>query len=218
MDQCRLQARINYGLGRAARHLGAPVDICRPTDASSDNWTCIDFGRMAKMEVDPDYGHKRPADIGKPRYYLLGDCTGLCPGDYLRGNQGTFFIASMEPNVGALCEVCNRTLDLLETADAANPDAGGYSTNPDGRTDATDVLLLKGWPASVLTKTRGDTPPSKLPGDVRAAYFEVLLPLVVPIEITQNMRLRDETGQSYEVTTAEKSPQCWRLLVQQENT
>lgn len=226
MDCCtppNLQALISQGYGLAAQFLGTTFDAYRPSDPMVPIQAPAIATLTAAFDSDAKFSFGKPAPYGKPLYYGLVDPTELFPGDYLLGDPTveapeTYFLASFEALNPPLFVRCNRIIDLLATADAAGQDADTLdSPNQNGRTDADDVPLLIGWPASVLTKTRGEQPPSRLPGDQRAAYFEVLLPLSItklpqPVKIEPGHRLRDDLGQTYTVATAELSHLGWRLL------
>lgn len=197
MQQSGVQAKINRGLGRAARTLGAPFTIRRPA-AALDPLAAAPLGTLlAKLDQDFGFRHRRPADHGKPLYYLLADATDLRPGDYLTGAEGTWFIAAMEPNVPPLCVRCNAVMDLLRSEGAADPDLTPGLHDYAGTEDATNTVLLRGWPASLLQGGVTAANPVNLPGDGRQAGKVLLMPAWPGVVLQAGDLARDDTGARY---------------------
>lgn len=201
------QARINRGYGIAAARLGAPYGQYRATGPMYPMNHGI--GAMfADFDVDPLFGHKAPAKYGIPVYYGLFDATNVLVGDYLVGPMGTFFVGNMEPDKPTLCVRCNRTLTFMR------PAPSGYS----GDTATQETILMAGWPASLLQKSRGDRSGEHLPGDTRIPWYELLVPVFPGVELAEADRATDETGRLYTIGTAELSALGWRLMVQTTTT
>lgn len=212
MDQAGIQAKVARGFAIAARFLGSPYVQIRPTTAT-EPLTQPSFSTLqANFDQAAAFPLTGPAPWGKPTRFGLFDTTDVQAGDYFVGQPEPgliLFVASFLPMEPPLCIVCNRTVDLYQPAAPSQSGLSPYA----GRTDGTDTLLASKWPVSLLTKTRGDADPTRLPSDVRAAYYEVLMPAIPGTTILPTMRLMDEVGNDYVITTAELSPYGWRLLV-----
>lgn len=166
-------------------------------------------------KVYEDYGDKyRTSErYGAPLSPLLLDATGLRLGDYLTSVGATWFIASLRPDTPPLCVACNATVTVSRPAGGLAPGLNSYG----GRTDATDVVLLAGWPASVLegNLTAGRT---DLPGDARQGGMKLLLPALPGVVLEAGDLARDELGRRYVLTGCEHSTLGWRCTASLEAT
>lgn len=199
-----IQARLNRGYGIAASRLGAPYGQYRETGPlyplnNSMGWLFVDFDR------DPRFSHKSPNAWGHPTYYGLFDATNVLVGDYLVGPYGAFFVGNTEPDKPPLLVLCNRKITVTRPA----------PTGPYSGDTLPETTLMAGWPASVLTKSRGDRAQEHLPGDTRIGWYECLLPVWPSVEINEADRVIDENGTVYTVSSTELTPLGWRLAIEQ---
>lgn len=153
---------------------------------------------------DMKYG--RPNKYGKPTWYALVDGTDLQVGDYFIGPQGTFFIAAMQPLLPILVVECNRTINIYRPQTLTGIGAQDYG----GTTDANLTLLAGNRPCSILQGTKGEKSEANLPGDVRAAWYAILLP-ESGIVIDPDDIIEDDLGRRYAVSSTELSDLGWRL-------
>lgn len=207
--QTTVQRHVAYGLGIAASKLGSFHTVYRPTAAMNPLQQAPLRIQLANFDGDPSFGLKRPQAWSKPIVYGMLDTTDVQVGDYLVGTD-TVFVARFEPMLPPECVICSRTVSVFSSASAPPV---GLDVVYGGRTDASDVMVASGWPISMVTKTRGDNVPTKLPGDVRAAYYECLIPAIPGVTLRPTMRLTDENGDNYEIVTVETSSFGNRLLV-----
>ena len=119
-----------------------------------------------------------------------------------------YFVERLEAFRPAEVVFCNVVLTFSRPQEQASPGAGNYG----GRTQASDAVLATGWPASLLIKGRGENPPSKLPIDVRAGAFEVLVPAILGVSLLSGDRITDATGTAYVIYTVEVSSYGNRLM------
>lgn len=218
MDQARIQAKVAFGLAKAAQFLGSPHAQIRPTTA--DDPLAQPSLRILNAAFDQNAGFtfKGPGAWGKPTRFGMFDTTDVEPGDYLAAQPepgAVYFVAAFSALEPPLCIVCNRTVTIsrpvMQTEAGLEP---GYG----GRTESTDTVLATGWPVSLLIKNKGDTDPTKLPSDVKAASFEIMMPHIPTISLLPNDRLTDETLQEYVVAAVEISPYGSRLLASASTT
>lgn len=199
---------ISRGLGQAALQIGEDCDLFRPegTELPLDpQWRIL---RLPCAFSAGTPGFKRQPMPGRPYWYGVFDVAYVQVGDYLRGPQGTFFVASVGGLVQPLVVRCDTSLDLLRAEERA---AGGLEEYG-GETRWTLRTLLRGWPASVLA---GSTAPrGELPADGPGATWRVSLP-VLPVAPRMADLLIVEDGTRLVVATAERSAEGWRLLARQ---
>ena len=202
-----MNALIGRGLGIAATKLGAPFQIFRPTGAAQPLAGAAIATVMAVLDSDPRLLLLDPTFRHGSGAFLIADTTQFLVGDYLVGGR-TVFVAQIEALRPASCVVCNRTLSVYQPATASMSGENAYG----GRTTDTDTLLASGWPASILPKTHIDVDPTRLPSDVKTSFFDVLLPVTMPVDLSFGLRLQDDYGQSYAVSTASLTTTGWQLL------
>ena len=205
-----LAAAAASGYGIAAGILGLPVRQVRPTDATGLlNATTI--GQPpAYFDQDPAVGMKRAWNRIKAEGYVCIDPTVVAVGDYLIGSD-TYFVQRVEPFRAVEVVLCNRTLAFSNEAPSApeTPGANPYAApNP-----ALSSDIASDWPASVLLKTRGEADAARLPSDVRAAYFEALVPAIPGVALQSGYRATDEIGNAYQLVSVELTHWGYRLLI-----
>lgn len=212
MDQSGIQAKINYGYGKAANYLGSSTVQYRPLSALNPLAAQVQTF-LADFDIDPLFSHKAPAPYAKPLFYGLFDATYVQVGDYLVSSAGTFFVAAMEPSKPPLCVRCNVTISVLQAND--NPPGPNYYSGDRRQISAT---LMAGWPASVLQGIRGEKGPVSLPGDVRMPWFNILVPSFPGVDLTSADQITDETGRALTIGSVELTPLGYRLTAQLADT
>ena len=187
MNGPELQAKLYAGYVKAALRLGTPYLQYRPTGPANP----IASGNLvqsltAAFDPAPGFEFHHPALFGKPVWYALLDGTQTVVGDYLVGSAGTYFIAAMQPLLPIAAV-------LIAGSEAAE---------------------LTAWPASVLTKSRGEMGDTRLPGDVKLPWSEILLPYG-GIELRFGDVILDDNAVRYTVSATERTDLGWRLLAVQ---
>ena len=77
-----------------------------------------------------------------------------------------------------------------------------------------ETPLASGWPASILRMPRSEPNPVSLPGDVRAAQWEMLLPPLCGVAPMVADIVTDDLGNRYAVAAPEFD-KGWRVTLQQ---
>lgn len=212
MDQAGIQQKVARGFATAARFLGSTYVQIRPTTPDAPLTQPSLQTLLANFDRAATFAFQAPSDWGKPARYGLLDTSDVEVGDYFVAQPepgAVLFVAAFEPFQPPLCILCNRVLTISRPgADVT----AGYTPTFGGRTTGTDTVLAIGWPASLLIKNKGEGDPARLPGDVKAASFEVLLPLVPGVTLKPTDRLTDETGTVYVIAAVEISSYGNRLL------
>ena len=111
MDALGIQAKINRGAGIAARYLGTRHTIYRPKGTGNPLARANAAGSLlADFKADFAFTGNAPNLYGHPVWGGLFDRTTTREGDYLVGDQGTFFIAAQQLHAPTACIQCNRVL------------------------------------------------------------------------------------------------------------
>ena len=152
---------------------------------------------------DMKYG--KPNKYGKATWYALFDGLNAQVGDYFVGPGGTFFIAAMQLLLPILVVECNRVITVWRPQIQTGVD-GEYG----GTTDANQTAVMTDWPCSILQGTKGEKNESNLPGDVRAAWWSILLPYA-GVQILPNDIITDDLGIRYVLSSVEISDLGYRL-------
>lgn len=209
MDFAKLQSKIYAGYGKAAQRIGPPNTIYRATSAFTPMGANIVTLPVSFNAEDMKYG--KPNKYGKPTWYGLFDGTLARVGDYLVGQQGTFFIAEMQLTLPILMVECNRTINFLRSPDPAGIGALGYN----GTTTENEVALMSGWPASVLQGTKGEKGDAVLPGDARSPWWTILVPQHAGVVLRTSDIATDDLNRRYTVSSAELTDAGWRITAMQ---
>jgi hypothetical protein len=209
MDFAKLQRKIYVGYGKAAQRIGPPNTIYRATGAFTPMGSNIITLPVSYNAEDMKYG--RPNKYGKPTWFGLFDGTLAHVGDYLVGQQGTFFIAEMQLTLPILVVECNRTINFLRSPASNDVGALGYN----GTTTQNEVPLMTGWPASVLQGTKGEKGDAVLPGDARSPWWSILVPYCAGVVLRTSDIGTDDLNRRYTVSSAELTDAGWRITAMQ---
>jgi hypothetical protein len=132
------------------------------------------------------------------------------PGDYFRGPLGTFFIAAQPPLLPTICVQTNRELRVTRPDGAVLCGINGYG----GVQTSEMMLILDGWPASVVMGRTGGHHGGELPGEPGPPMWTIRLP-PLPRSVTETLLpgdiLSDASGFSVVIGTAESNAHGWRL-------
>ena len=235
------------GVTITASVVGLPFSVYRPGGNVGPALTAGNFVASTPVWLtgDSTLMAQKSNLYGKPVWYAAHNPTITQPGDYIVGpivyglssvplevgnqqleidgqilyissqNNSTFFIASQNVPAPIVIVNCNHVVSF--TKDAPQPLAG---KNPyGGRTLATDVPMLTGWPCSILAGTKGEQTRAALPADTRAAWYNILIPRTpIGLEFHMGDIMRDETGAQYIVSSTEYSALGWRLTAASADT
>ncbi len=204
MDGTRLQDRISYGMGVAARKLGLPFVVYRPRGALTPLSTQNRVIRLCASFNAEDASYRRVSGYGEAVWWGVFDASYTAPGDYLVGSGSTFFVCAQRPALPVQCVRTNCVVSMQRTAGPANL---GYA----GQVDAAVAPFLSGWPASVLEAGDRSAPST---ATTHFGNWRLLLPRL-PVAPQIGDIVSDDAGGRYSVGAAEQSDLGWRLLVRQ---
>jgi hypothetical protein len=214
MNSDQIQALINLGASLATPFLGRTTQWYRPTDPTCPALDPANqMGTLSvRFDTDPSFKSTKPPLLGKPQWYGLYDRTNTQVGDYLVSDQGTFYIESEVNLMPTAVIQCNRTITISRKT-LGNPSSQPGKAYGGDRKNHDDVILYPDFPASLLTKSRGERGDTNLPKDVKLGTYEILLPNVGKVTIHSADRIRDDLGYLYSVSSVELTPLGYRLLV-----
>lgn len=207
-----VQARLYAAYTKAALKLGAPYQFYRPLSATDPLGTLLLTQNAALSPKS--YGFEKMAKHADFDWCGMFDGTLTKIGDYLVGVNGTFFIGSQFLNMPIMTVKCNRTVRILRPQQQAGVGVVGYG----GNIDSEETVLMQGWPASVLAGTKGDKSETNLPGDVKAAWWAILLPAFAGVQIRSDDIITDDLNRRYVISSAELTDLGWRLSAMQAQT
>lgn len=204
MDAMTLQDRISRGLGVAARRIGSPHEVFRPSGPLAPLTRDKRLVRLHASFSAEDARFDKPAAYGRAVWWGVFDAAYTQPGDYLVGAHGTFFVAAQQPLLPVLCVQANRTVSVGRPG-APSGGVGGYG----GVQPAATAPLLLGWPASVLGVAAGTA--GVLPGDGGLGTVTVLLPSL-PVALRTGDLIEDDLGRTLVAGLVEETALGWRLV------
>ena len=209
MDQANVQLHVNRGLARVAAVLGSGFLQYRPSSAFDPVLAGSSIGTLPCIfDYNPNLSLQTPTPPGHPFVHLIGDPGQVQANDYLVGPE-TYLVSRVEALRPAWCVLCNKILNILDTAQTTVAGTNTYG----GVTSANNTLLARGWPMSVLAKTRGEQDVTKLPSDTRSAFYEVMMPVVPGLILGLGLCLQDNSGQLYDVMSWETTAYGCKLIV-----
>ena len=214
MDAIRLNDRVARGMGQAALHIGEANDAFRPRGPIQPLSPANLLLRLNVAFHGEDANWQRSARYGEAVWFAIHDTAYTRPGDYLRGPSGTFFIAAQPPLLPTVCVLTNRRLRFARADGAQNPGANGYG----GVQERTEMLLLDGWPASVLAAGEINRSTGALPGEPGPARWTVLLPAFdgpQAVTLQQDDLMTDESDTRAVISAVERTELGWRLTATQ---
>lgn len=215
MDAATLQSRIYSGYAKAAQRIGYTADLYRPSSASNPLAAVNNLRELPASFNAEDMRYSKPSKYGQATRWGLFDGSLTRPGDYLvTAEDGTFFIAAQQSQLPPLMVECNRTADFKRPQQQAGVGAVGYG----GNTAANETALMTQWPCSILQRSEGGKADSVLPGDVRAAWWLILVPHWAGVTLRSADIVTDELGRRYVISSAELSSMGWRITAQQAQT
>jgi hypothetical protein len=200
---------FNIGPRISAQVLGIPYRQYRP----NGSYMPLNFGNLVAtipvwITADSKGMGNKPFVAKNPVAYAMVDPVTVAVGDYLVGDFGTFFIASLDSLMPTQVVRCNQTI----TVSRPNTQATGENFYG-GVQDSTSTPILAEWPASVIQGTKGEVGEVKLPGDTRMSWVAIMLPPTRDEQILPGdwISTDQSTAMFYTVSACELTPLGWRL-------
>lgn len=209
MDGARIQALVSRGYGKAAKRLGKPCDLYRPADVLDPLALLTKITTLpAAFDATPAYGFTRPNSYGDALWHGLFDTAQTQVGDYLVGEDGTWFIAAQQPILPTICVACDRIVSIRRPAAPGAVGALGYSaTVPDD-----EAVLMQGWPAGMVMRGIAKHGEANLPGEGPLGTMLIYLPAFPGIVLRNSDVVEDDLARRFVIGAAEITDLGWRLM------
>ena len=202
MDAVRLKDIVARGLGTAAQKLGSIFVVFRPAGNADP---LSEKNRVIRLfaAFEPESGE--PKRQTGPVWRGIFDSAYTRPGDYLVGEQQTFFIACQATALPAECVLINRVVSIVRPMASGQ---AGYS----GLFASSAGSILSGWPVNVTSSAGGSA--LGLAGRGRFGRSIMLFP-PCSISVCTDDVVSDDAGYSFVVEQAEANPLGWRMTLKQ---
>lgn len=211
-----LQDRIYSGTGRAAARIGLPCDLYRPN--GPDHPTAPANRRMRLYAIFLPLGGRirRPVPATDPLWEVAMDGAYTKPGDILIRNtdRAVFFVAAQQPLLPILCVHAPRRVTIARPASASFAGINLYG----GTVAATDTVLARDWPASILAAGNQGTGLANIEAELNPGTWQVLLPPSLHLALLTSDTLTDDEGRTGIIATIETTEIGARLTVKQAST
>lgn len=213
MDGTALQLLVNRGYAICGGKIGLPFAQYRPLDVMNPLANLL--GTVPASFNATDMTYKKPNSYGKPVWYALVDAATTLNGDYFIGNGYTFFIASLQPLLPIQAVNCDHVVTIYRPQQQTGVGALGYG----GNTRENQTAIAANYPAAIIINTKAETGIVKLPGDVRAAWWNLYIPALPGGVLIKNYDVViDENGNRYAISAAELTEMGWRCTMSEAET
>lgn len=207
-DYALIQEKIYTGYGKAAKRLGQVFNHYRPASAFDPVSAPFLIGTIL-MSSNTSWSYMKYDGYGGAARNLVIDGNKTQPFDYLVGEKETFFIAAMQPIVPIMGVMVDSTISITRATQSNDVGYGGYS----GHTDITDVTIMQNIPVSLLNGSRGSKNPVDLPTDTKMPMYQLLMPFLDDVIVTNGDFVIDQNGTRYVISAHELTELGWRLGV-----
>jgi len=204
MDGSSLQNLISKSWGTAARRIGMPCKVYRPTQIANPL-----NSRNRVFKLNCSFAPLAGEAVGTTGYsgqLWRGtfDSAYTMPGDYLQTPQVIYFIGSQ---IALQPVVCVQTNSVISIERPQPAQTGSYS----GFIAETSIEVISVWPALL-------TPVSfRIPGTLPDTHFGVwscFLPLLPSLPAVADI-LSDDSGRRFVIASAQPTTLGWRLGMRQ---
>jgi len=204
MDLPHLRDKVAKGMGLAARKLGIPVIVYRPTGPDGP---LTPANRVIKLFAQFEGADASGTQAGQAGAMWHGffDTAYTQPGDYLVGVDYTYFVGTQEPLLPARCILTNRLVTVVRPTFVGQ---AGYS----GLYSSDEENVVVSWPASILAS--GSHAGDARPNTSNFGDWSISLP-ISSAQLRPADVISDDLGATYVVGGVEKDRLGWRVLVRQ---
>jgi hypothetical protein len=206
MDGATLQQRIYAGYARAAAQIGLPYQLFRATGPLNPV-AGPDLTTLPAAFSPADLRFAVPQAYGKATWYAVLDGAQLLVGDILVGAK-TYFVAGLQALLPILVVEAPHLVDIRRPFRETGV---GYQQAYGGTTPAGETVIMAQWPASILAGTKSEATGANLPDDLKAPFWDVLMPAWPGLQLLTADVIQDEFGRRFAVASAEITPLGWRL-------
>jgi hypothetical protein len=211
MDGAALQQALYRGYARAAERTGLPYALFR-AGGPLNPMTGTPLAMLPAAFSPQDYGFEHPQAYGKALWQALFDGSQALVGDILVGPK-TYFVVGLQSLLPILVVEAPHTVDVRRPFRESGV---GYQASYGGSTPVQETIVMGQWPASILQGSRAENTGAGLPDDLKAPYWDILLPEYPGVELVTSDVVQDGLGRRFAIGSAEITPLGWRLTALQE--
>lgn len=172
MDGRRLNALIQRGHAKAARHIGLPHKVYRPVRRRRPIELLAQRPDIiAAFSPKSDFEFKTPSTSKDQVFSMACDDPGLKHGDYVIGETGTYFVSETGHLTAPVCVMCNHTLSLRRMEKPNQFGVLKYQSETSG-----EEVVLASLPGSLTRTSQGGRYEAGLPGNQSAPEVLILWP------------------------------------------
>jgi hypothetical protein len=206
MDGATLQQRIYAGYARTAAQIGLPYQLFRATSAFNP-MAGPGLAALPAAFSSADLRFELPQAYGRATWQAVLDGTQLLVGDILIGAK-TYFVAGLQALLPILVVEAPHQVDIRRPFREAGV---GYQPAYGGTTPSGETAIMAQWPASILAGTKSEATGATLPDDLKAPFWDVLMPAWPGVQLLTADVVQDELGRRFAIASAEITPLGWRL-------
>ncbi len=190
-----IEAKVNAGLGKAGNAVGFAYAWYRPGTSGPAIAPTNFLGNINAYIATNKGLAAQPSNWGTADRFAAFDSSNFLAGDYLVGDQQSYFLGELVPISGMVrLVVCNETFTWSQM--------GATAPGPSFRRGVrVPTPQITGWPGWLAASERRSSPELRLPGSVDEPNAEIFLPVSIPRAINRGDIL----------TTGEVSPLSWTV-------
>lgn len=172
MDGARLHGLILRGHAKAARHIGLPHKVYRPTGRRRPIELLGQRADiLATFSPRSDFEFKSPSTQKDTTFSIACNDPELQHADYIIGPTGTHFVSETGHLTAPVCVLCNHSLNLRRMEKNSKFGALPYH----GQSSDEEVVIAT-LPGSLMLTSQGGRYESNLPGNPSAPECQILWP------------------------------------------
>ena len=211
MSGTALQPLYDLGYAITAQILGVPYAQFRANGPNTPTMIERQIGTLlAWITTDPKLQGTNQTQYGKPGFFGAFERDDAQVGDYLVGQDGTYFVTALDYPAPASLIKCNAIISIARASDTLSAGSSGVYG---GSALDTATPFMTGWPcyAGQLGTGRGSSPSGlQLPSDAKLPDTILLIPSTCP-EIRFNDVITDDEGVRSTVNSVELTSLGYRL-------
>lgn len=199
MDAATIQSKVYAGYGKAALRVGFVYQQYRPKFAVNplqQSNLVGSFNAAFSAAKESQFPFDKPNDYEGILWSGLFDASTSKVGDYLIGNNQTFFIAGLQHLLPPLCVECSHTFSVYRPT---QPDSSVGLQSYSGVTPSDETLIASGFPGAMQWSREGQRPYLQLPSDApkKIGWLIFLPPLPEGVVIRERDFLVDDMGRRH---------------------
>jgi hypothetical protein len=207
MNGAKVQQKIYAGYTKAATRIGKQYNLYRPS--AIDKVIHIDNLIIADLDValSQDIKFIKPNKYGNAVWWALLDGSLTQVGDYLTNGTETYFVQAMPQILPITLVECNALIKVVRPHQANNIGRQGYG----GDRQATEGILMEGWPCSQLQGSKWERNQVALPGDERLPWWVFLFPYWPGVDLRTSDIIIDQFNRRIVISSTEHTSYGWRI-------